>query len=64
VDIEKLKYDLSLQCALVDSIKSYPDDLRKFMLERFKSYLTFYNMLDDSYFYDLPKPEDLPKPKF
>lgn len=60
MDIKKLKYDLALQCALIETLKeqtkqsgSENSDIRISMLENFKAYYLFYNALDESNYYDL-----------
>lgn len=55
MDINKLKYDLAMQCALVEALKAKDNqkDVRVSMLENFKSYYQFYQVLDDSRFNSL-----------
>ena len=62
MDIQKLKYDLAMQCALVDVLKeqstsgkSTTYDMRVSMLEHFESYYEFYQALDKSRFEYLKK---------
>jgi len=57
LDIEKLKYDLALQCALVEVIKLNQDhtdlDIRSTMLEHFESNYLEFSMMDKNYFENL-----------
>ena len=55
MDIKKLKYDLSLQCAVMDVMneassdnKPSDYDIRTQLLEKFESNYHFYSMLDES----------------
>lgn len=57
MDIKKLKYDLAMQCALVDVLKEQQKqtknssyDIRISMLENFQSYYIYFNALHDSNF--------------
>lgn len=55
MDKTKLRYDLALQCALVDILKEQASgtkisDIRGKMLESFKSHYQLYLLMDDSNF--------------
>jgi hypothetical protein len=57
LDIEKLKYDLAMQCALVEVIKLNQDhndlDIRSTMLEHFESNYLEFSMMDKDHFENL-----------
>ncbi len=55
MDIKKLKYDVSMQCAVIDILSNHleelnsPDfDLRTCMLDTFASHYCHFGTLDDS----------------
>lgn len=55
MDIKKLKYDLSMQCAMIDILKLHPEethspdfDLRTYILDKFESYYRHFDALHDS----------------
>lgn len=67
-DLQKLKYDLAMNCAMVDTLverqeKGANINTRDTMFENFISYYEFYCMMDQSHFYkfivSLPELEKL-----
>lgn len=55
-DIQKLKYDLAMQCALIDTIskcqKDSCADIRNLMFDNFQSHYTAFCMMDQTRFKD------------
>lgn len=53
-DIQKLKYDLAMNCALLETLEEKQEDptiiTRNTMLESFISYYDFYSAMDPSRF--------------